>query len=88
MISPICLGRIPIECAVPPRPSPHRALGSAPPPRHPGPGRSRHHAKGLTRETPPGSPTPQEAAPHHAESGLRTAKVIRWAGVRGRGCVS
>ena len=90
MIPPICLGRVPVECAVPPRPSPAPRIGlgtAAPTPRTPplAPPRQGAHPRNPARESDPagGRTSPRRIRPPNREGysvgGGAGAGVSLWA---------
>ena len=90
MIPPICLGRVPVECAVPPRPSPAARIGlgtAAPTPRtRPlAPPRQGAHSRNPARESDPagGRTSPRRIRPPNREGysagGGAGAGVRLWA---------
>ena len=98
MIPPICLGRVPVECAVPPRPSPAARIGlgtAAPTPRtRPlAPPRQGAHPRNPARESDPagGRTSPRRIRPPNREgysagggAGAGVGLLVWWQFPRGR----
>ncbi len=98
MIPPICLGRVPVECAVPPRPSPAARIGlgtAAPTPRtRPlAPPRQGAHSRNPARESDPagGRTSPRRIRPPNREgysagggAGAGVRLLVWWQFPRGR----